>query len=919
MNVSLLSTKLHIPRPRVNRVVRSRLNTKLIAALDRLGHLTLISAPAGFGKTTLLAELAIESGRPVAWISLGDGDNDPNRFWSYVIAACQSVHPEVGEAALTLLQTPQPLADETIPTILTNDLVNLEEDLILILDDYHAIQNQSIHLALSFLIDHLPDNLHLILATRIDPPLPLARLRARDQLTEIRAADLRFTREEAASFLSQTMGLVLTEQDVDVIETRTEGWIASLQLAGISMREHEDAAGFIKAFAGSNIFVADYLMEEVLKNQPQEVRTFLLETSILARLHPNLCDSVRGASDSRTVLRSLYQSNLFVVPLDDEGNWFRYHQLFADLITAHLHASASADEIAMLHRRAAHWYEQSDMMSDAISHAISAGDYSYAVNLIEKIALPMILKAHFKTVEDWLAAIPPQFLKDNLPANMAIAWMHLLRRNFERAAPNLQRLQEMFLARDEKEIDPTLRGEWFSLQAILLNAEGKPVESHEMAEEALQLLPDNETQVRSMTYMTLSNAYEQLLDYGPARQVLETMIHHARATNDLTSEIFGCSLLGRMLLQQGEQHAAHQIVFQAVQQMEQAGSLSPFSATLFGELAQIHYQWHQIKDAREYFSRSVQWSTLGGFSDAEIYHGVFQSRLFQMEGNLQAAVDEIERSLRLMQMAAPALVREEVIAQQVSIFLALDRLVEAQTALNSYGFVFEDGFVHPKLDDDAPIRHPEGLLFNSALRILLYRCRGFGETQDVQEGILLADKVISGSLRCKHLPIALQTLLLRAHLRVASGDEAAGLSDVTRALKLAEPQGFISLFVEEGSHIADLLTILLRRKLLDSVKTKYVENILAAFPKIFERALPESGTSAVYDDTAPIAPLTPRELEVLRHIAAGESNQAIAERLVITLSAVKKHTGNIYAKLNVNSRTQAVARARQLGWIAAGG
>jgi ATP/maltotriose-dependent transcriptional regulator MalT len=251
----------------------------------------------------------------------------------------------------------------------------------------------------------------------------------------------------------------------------------------------------------------------------------------------------------------------------------------------------------------------------------------------------------------------------------------------------------MFLAQEEKEIDPTLRGEWFALQAILLNAQGKTMESHDLAEKALQLLPDVETQVRSMTYMALSNAYEQLLDYGRARQVLETMIQQARATNDFTSEIFGCSLLGRMLVQQGELHAAYQIVFQAVNRMEQAGSLSPFSATLFGELAQIYYQWHQIEKAREYFSRSVHWSRLGGFSDAEIYHGVFQSRLFQMEGNLQAAVDEIERSLRLMQTAAPALVREEVIAQQVSIFLAVHRLAETQIALKNYGFAFEDRFV----------------------------------------------------------------------------------------------------------------------------------------------------------------------------------------------------------------------------------
>jgi LuxR family maltose regulon positive regulatory protein len=925
MTLSLLSTKLHTPRPRVNGVARLRLSTKLLAALDLPAQLILVSAPAGFGKTTLLADLAAGSKRPLAWISLGEGDNDPSRFWNYVIAACQSVQPGIGESALNLLQIPQPLSDETIPTLLINDLAKTHTELILVLDDYHGIHNQSIHLALSFLIDHLPENLHLILSTRVDPPLPLARLRARNDLTEIRASDLRFTREEAEAFFSQTMGLHLTEQEVNSIETRTEGWIASLQLAAISMREHADIAGFIKVFTGSNVYVADYLMDEVLKNQPQEVKTFLLQTSILARLHPGLCDSVRGASDSRTLLKSLYQSNLLVVPLDDDGNWFRYHQLFADLLTAHLQASTSVNDIATLHRRAAHWYEQSAMMIDAISHAISARDYPYAVNLVEQIALPMILKAHFKTVEDWLAAIPPEFLRESLPANMAFAWMHLLRRNFERAAPNLQRLQEMFLVLDEKEIHPTWRGEWFALQAILLNAQGKAMESRTLAEQALHFLPKDETQVRSMIYMALSSAYEQLQDYARARQVLETMIQDARATGDLNSEIFGCSLLGRMAVHQGELYSAFRVVSHAVQHMEDAGRFSPFSATLFGELAQIHYQWHQIPQARDYFSRSVHWSTLGGFSDAEIYHCVFQSRLLQMEGNLQAALNEIEKALRLMQTAAPALVREEVVAQQVSIFLAVDRIVEAQLALKDYGFAFDNGFVHPPLVSNstfpAAVLHAEGLLYNSALRIILHQSRTLGKQPDLHYAILLAGQIINGSLRCQNLPIVIQTLLLRAQLYVASGDEQAGLADVATVLKLAEPEGFISIFVEEGRHVADLLSSLIRRRLLGAVKTMYAKNILAAFPNVkvldeasLARAATRSVTSDV-DDLAPIAPLTPRELEVLKHIAAGDSNQAIAGQLIITLSAVKKHTRNIYSKLSVSSRTQAVARARWLGLI----
>lgn len=924
MSVSLLSTKLHIPRLRANGVSRPRLTEKLSAAVHRPGNLILLSGPAGFGKTTLLAEFAATLERSVAWVSLGEGDNEPIHFWSYLITACRSIQPGIGEAALILLQTPQPLPDETIPTILINDLVQAGREIILVLDDYHGIRNRSIHLALSFFIDHLPDNFHLVLSTRVDPPLALARLRARDRLTEIRAADLRFNLDEVSYFLNQTMGLQLADRDVAAIESRTEGWIASLQLAAISMGQHKDLPGFIKSFTGSNIFVAEYLVEEVLEYQSLEVKNFLLQTSILVRLNPSLCDAVTGRSDSQSLIRDLNQANLFVLPLDDEGQWFRYHQLFADLLLAHLRATASVDDITTLHRRAALWYEQAGMMSDAINHAISARDYSYAVNLIEKIALPMILKAYLKTVEDWLAAIPPDFIKKSLPANMALAWMHLLRRNFEKASPYLQHLGEMFSEQKAIEIAPALRGEWFALQAIVLSARGKAAESRDLAESALQMLPEDDVEVRGMTYMALSNAYQEMLDYDRAKEVLETMIQHARAADDLTSEIFGLSLLGRMVLQQGQLHAAFQIVSQALHRMEYAGTFSPFSATLFGELAQVYYQWHRFEEAREYFSRSVHWSTLGGFSDAEIYHSVFLSRLFQMEGDLQASVQEIEKAIHLMETAAPSLVREEVISQQVSIFLALNRLDEAQIALKPHGFEFDAEFSCRKLDPEAGLPHAVGLLYNSGLRILLRRSKVKSEPQALRDGIILADLVIRGSLRCKHLPIALQTLLLRAQLHMAAGNEHECLADVVTALKLAEPEAFISIFVEEGLPLANLLTRLLNRKLLGTVSGSYVETILAAYPKmqgsnepLAESAGRSLSVADVDHDLAPIEPLTAREREVLDHIATGDSNQMIADKLVITLSAVKKHTGNIFAKLNVSSRTQAVARARHLGLITA--
>lgn len=921
MSVSLLSTKFHIPHARANGVSRPRLTEKLLAGLNRPGSFALLSGPAGFGKTTLLSEFVEEYERPVAWVSLDEGDSDPIQFWTYLITACQSIQREIGESGLALLQTPQFLPDETIPTILINDLVRLEDDLVLVLDDYHTIQNPSIHAALSFLLDHLPDKLHLVLSTRVDPPWPLARFRARDQLIEIRAADLRFTIEETAAFLNQVMGLNLSTDDVVALETRTEGWIVSLQLAAISMRGRRDVTGFIRAFTGSHVYVADYLVEEVLNQQPEEVKTFLLQTSILERLNAGLCEAVSGRANSQTMLKDLYQANLFVLPLDDEGQWFRYHHLFADLLKARLQQSLPADAIKTLHQRATAWYEQAGMVPEAINHALAAADYLHAVQLVERISLPMILKAYFKTVEDWLQAIPPEYLNESPRANMAFAWMHLMRRNFAQAAPHLERLQRIFSTLSENEIVPSLQGQWLALQSVLLNAHGKVAESRDIAEQALKILPADEVQVRSMIYMGLADAYQQMLDYERATEATEAIIQQARAVGDLASEVFGLSLLGRNVLQQGRLHSAYEITSQALQRVERTRSFSPFSATLYGELAQVYYYWHQLEEARGYFSRSVEWSMLGGFSDAKIYHSVFLSRLFQMEGNLQASVQEIEKALDLMRTAAPALVGEEVISQQVSIFLDLDRLTEAEMALKARGFAFDDGFSYPVLAPDNGIPHPVGLLYNSALRILLYRARVKLKQQDLRRGIELAGQLIAGSLRCQHLPIVLQTLLLRAQLHIAHGDDQHGLADVAKALELAEPEGFISIFVEEGMSVAEALTILLKRNRLGVAHKDYIKDILAAFPTTQSSKATDSKQTAgkemvaVDESLIPIEPLTPRELEVLHLIANGDSNQKIADKLVITLSAVKKHTGNIFNKLNVNSRTQAIARARQLGLL----
>ncbi|RPI30283.1 MAG: hypothetical protein EHM70_14290 [Chloroflexota bacterium] len=921
MSISLLSTKLYIPPLRVEGVTRPRLTEKLLDYIDRPASLIILSGPAGFGKTTLLSEFVARLRQPVAWVSLDEGDNDPIRFWTYLIAACQSIRGGAGDTALALFRMPQPLPAEAVPSILINDLAGLDKPVVLVLDDYHNIQNQSIHTAIHFLLDHLPANVHIVLSTRVDPPWPLARFRARNQLIEIRAQELRFTTEEAAAFLNQTTGLDLSADDIAALEARTEGWAAGLQLAAISMKGRNDITGFIKAFTGSHVYVAEYLVEEVLQRQPEDLQTFLMQTSILERLNAGLCDAVTSTQESQSMLSALRRLNLFILPLDDEGLWFRYHHLFADLLQARLQQKLEPDAIAALHRRASAWYAQRGMTAEAVEHALAVNDYAQALMLVERAALPMTLQGYVRTVEAWLLAIPQKLLERSPRINMAFAWMHLLRANIPLAMPYLERLETHFSTPEPGDGDPSLQGEWLALKSRLLNMQGKPGESCNLSEQALLILPEKDAPVRSMILVNLATAYQQMLDYDRAAETFQLIVQLAQASGDYVSEILGTSGQAQMVLQQGRLHLAYEIALDEINRLEAAGRSTPFSATLYGELGQIHYYWLQLDRARSYFQRSIQTSGQSGFSDPEIYRYVMLSRMFQMEGNWTAAGQEMQKASDLMRRVPPAMIREEVISQQIRVDLALGHLTAAQTALQADGFSFESGFSYPELTSDSgkpvrPVAHPAGLLYNSALRILLFRARMNDDTLNLERGLELASQVLDGELQCQNIPIAIETLLLRGQLYAALGDEPGSLADVARALEMGQPEGFISIFVEEGLSIARALEILLQRNLLGTGKLSYVQDILAAFPQSQvpgeTRLRQDAIDAAAVKSTALVEPLSRRELEVLQWIAAGDSNRSIAEKLVITVSAVKKHTANIYGKLDVNSRTQAVARARQL-------
>ena len=437
----LLATKLYVPRPPLQLVYRPRLVERLQQTMER--RLTLIAAPAGFGKTTLLSAWLQDAPVSPAWVSLDNGDDDPTRFWSYTLAALDTVRSGLGAIGLPLLQSPQPPPLEIILTAVINHLETLPGELVLVFDDYHVITAQPIHASVTFLLEHLPAHLHLVIATRADPPLPLARLRSKGQLVEIRSTDLRFTREEATSFLSQTIGTEISTEDITALETRTEGWIAGLQLAALSLQGRQDTSQFMQAFTGTHRFVVDYLTQEVLARQPADVQSFLLQTAILERLCGSLCEAVTGEPEGQAMLERLEEANLFLLPLDDERRWYRYHQLFAEMLRQRLQR-VQPDRVALLHQRASAWYAQHELIREAVHHALAAPDFAQAARLVEQAFNALVRRGEIATLQRWAAALPDELVRSNIELSVLQGWLLFVRGKHDAAELHLQDIERRF-------------------------------------------------------------------------------------------------------------------------------------------------------------------------------------------------------------------------------------------------------------------------------------------------------------------------------------------------------------------------------------------------------------------------------------------------------------------------------------------
>jgi LuxR family maltose regulon positive regulatory protein len=903
-----LDTKLYIPPPQPKVVRRPRLIGRLNEGLHR--RLTLISAPAGFGKTTLLGEWIAGCQRPAAWLSLDEADSDPARFLAYLVAALQTIEADIGTGVQSLLQSPQPPPTESVLTTLLNEVSAAPEDFILVLDDYHVIEAGAVEDALAFLIEHLPPRMHLGIATREDPQLPLARLRARGQLTELRAADLRFTTFEAAEFLEGAMGLDLSAQDIAALESSTEGWIAGLQLAALSMRGRKDATGFIESFTGSHRFVLDYLVEEVLQQQPDRVRTFLLQTSILERLSGPLCDALTGQEDGRGMLEALERGNLFVVPLDDERYWYRYHHLFADVLSAHL-MQEQPDRVATLHRRASEWYEHNGLPADAIRHALAAEDFGRAASLVELAALEMLGSGQEETLFGWLEALPDELVRFRPVLGVYYAFASLGHIGLEAAEARLQDAERWLDTMANTSEQPASSGEMVVVdedgyrslpgtisvaRAYIAGARGDVRGTVKHARRAVDLLPEDDHLWRGAAASLLGIAYWTSGDLEAAHRSFADGVSHQQMTGQTRWQIASTYILADIRIAQGRLREAVRTYEQSLRIAEEQGEPVWGTAHLYVGLGELHRERGDLEAANQHLLRSKELGEHFGLPETRYRWYVAMARIKEAQGDLDAALDLLDEAERQYVESPDPDVRP-IAALKTRVWVAQGRLAEA------LGWTREQGLsAH---DDLSYLREFEHI---TLARMLIARYKSDREERYIHEAMGLLERLLKAAEEGGRMGSVIEILVLQALAHEAQGDIPSALAPLARALTLAEPEGYVRTFVDEGAPMARLLSEAVER----GISLDYTGRLLAAF----DTGAQLSGAGS-YPAPAEILaePLSRRELEVLRLIAEGLSNREIGERLFLALDTVKGHNRRIFAKLLVGRRTEAVARARELGLL----
>ncbi len=875
MPIPVLATKLYLPAPRPNAVLRAELIARLNEGLHR--RLTLIAAPAGFGKTSLASAWMRSCGRPVAWLSLDEADNEPARFLTYLVAALQSIAPMLGVDVLALLNSSQPPAIEALLPPLLNQVATLPQPALLVLDDVHVLDASSIQQTLAALADHLPPQLHLVIITREDPPLPLARLRARGQITELRAADLRFTRAEAAAFLTVVMGLNLSADDIRALEERTEGWIAGLQLAALSLQGHQDAPAFIRTFAGDHRYVLDYLLEEVLQRQSEAVRSFLLQTAILERLNGPLCDAVTGQEHSGARLEALHRANFFVVPLDDRRQWYRYHHLFADVLAAQL-AAERPEQVASLHRRASAWHEHNGSIAEAISHALAALDVARAADLIERAAPAMRRDRQEQPLLAWLRALPEELIAARPALSVQYAgallsvgelagveaWLRAAERRLDASSPEESPGHAAALCHLRAGI-----AVYRAAHALALSDVSAAVR---YAGQALEHVAEDDPALRGAATALLGLAHWTSGNLEGAYQSFADGLNYLRAAGNLADTIGGSIALADIRVTQGRLGEAARIYERGLQLAAEHGApLLRGTADMHVGLSELARERGDLSAAAEHLARSRQQGEHTGFPQHPYRWRVALARLRAAQGDLHGALALLEEAERHYVGDFFPQVRP-VAAWKARIWIAQGRLRDA------LGWARERGLsAHDEL---SYLREFEHL---TLARVLLARSRSDPADRSLHEAADLLERLLVAAEAGERTGSVIEILVLYARACQLRRDTPAALAALSRALMLAEPEGYVRVFVDEGPPVAELL----------------------------ERVRDEGGRHAAVNPV--IEPLSERERQVLRLLRTDLDGPEIARELVISLNTLRTHTRNIYAKLAVSSRRAAVRRADELG------
>ncbi len=897
--IPLLQTKLHMPMHRGSEVPRPNLVGQLDAGFEEGRPLALISAPAGSGKTTLLSQWILYRKIAATWLSLDEEDNDPTRFWIYVCAALQSLDPLLAQKAIQLLQSPQPPTDEVFLNTLLNEIHAYSTGFCLVLDDYHLIETTATHRALTYFIDHMPSHMQLIVSSRIDPPLPLARLRARGNVVEIRAADLAFSDAETTAFLSDIMKLDLPKEVIAALATRTEGWAAGLQLAALALRGRADYQSFFQEFTGGHRYILGFFIDEVLARQPEVVQNFLLKTSILQRLCGPLCAAVTGEAASHDMLEMLQRDNLFTVPLDEREEWYRYHHLFQDVLRLRLQKT-HADLIPSLHHRASIWYEAQGLLDQAIEHAIAAHDLKRAGDLIVDAFLPLWKQSMLGILRRWIDNLPEAAVQEHAElayfSSLLLCYTGRLAEGETRL--NLAESQWQTLAASQ-ELTPEAfnrrRGRIAMLRGILAARRGENVEAIRLAEEAFAQLPLHEYVFRGGSFTVLGLAHLNRGELFEAQQDYEHAAEQARAADHWFLLVGALGRLAPIQIALGQLHAAATTCRQLLALPIVQSRNLPGSGFAHVGLAGVYYQQGALDEAEKHAKVGLE---LG--EAASIVDLIYAAALAQ--ATVQLALGAHEAALLMLQHAAGIAlpVGGELFARRVQ---AIEALVHLRSGELKPVIRWAQGTRHSETDDPL-LAELEGLV-----RIRLQLIEG-----QADEALEVLQNVLQAAEAAQRIGSVIEILMLQARVHTILGSKKDAICVLERALTLAQPEGYVQVFVNEGPPMVELLRAVGRQTSASHLRS-YIGRLLAVLVVEESDREPQSPivTSTHPAHTALIEPLTDRELEILRLIGEGASNEQIATHFVISIHTVRKHISNILSKLNVKNRTEAAAYARRSG------